>query len=1652
MKRTVDTKQPSARKSRSKSPASASRSNAASADKVALRERQYADFKLQLVSEMAGVGTWEWDVRAAMVYFDPSIVGIFSELDPSQPVPVETFARQVVHPDDIEGYLASMTAAISRKGGDRSVSKFRCVRRDGVVLHVEQHCSIVRDADGRAERVIGASYNITDRVESHDALKREAEAQRKLLERINLATEVATIDIWESDLVTGQLSADTRIFDGGKQFEWRSSRQLLKQIVHPDDLPGYLAALAKAIESGDNFSYRYRMVLPDGERRHVQANGRVFRDSAGNAVRMLGTTMNVTDEVMRLEALEARAAEERALHDRLNLATRTAGIAIWDKDLVRGDFVCDDQFWGLFGLPPDNRFVPRNGIHPDVRDTEFATLKRALVDPSSPEILSIRHRTSNPRPEPHYVQTHIRVFRDSSGNAIRLLGVTWDVTHEVNANARLAQNAAENQRLVDRLNVATEAAGLGAWEYDLVSRRMIWMGKRLSILGLDDEPLDTYYGELEKRVVPEEREPIRQYILESLKKNANVYSFKFRAVGSDGAIHHFRTFAHIVRSAQGTPFRLIGATWDISEEMAANERLRQQAEQARQLTERLNIATDSAGISSWEIDLVESRFLWIENPIKRLRVGGPLDQPLSQYSQRVHPDDKYVFRDEIVRAGKTGMDVIGYRYRGIANDGSIVHVQCHARLYFNDERRAIRALGVSWDITDDISAQEQIEAQARVERELTERLTIATQSAGISGWEVDIENGVYLWADKPLFDFERPGYEDRTLASYARDVHPDDRSVFINEIRAAAKGGYDVIKYRYRCIGPSGSIAHIQAHAQLYFNDARRAVRALGVAWDVTKEVESAERLHNAERRLERASLSSSEGHWEAQLTTGRLWLSSSFHALLGYGEDALAPHVQTFENLIQADDLASYKAAQRSHLDDEQPFDVELRLRTSTGEYRWFRMRGAAERDASGSPAVMAGSIHDVHRQKLAEDALKLAQRRFERAINGTQDALWEFDVASDFMWCSPRMGQLLGYDTRHMENANFLRALIHPDDAARVQHATEAHFDRNEPYDVEFRLRNGDGQYRWYRARGSSERNADGTPLRLSGSTQDVTEARAARDELLQATEAAQAANLAKSSFLANVSHELRTPMNGIIGMTGLLLDTQLDQTQHEFADTIRSSADSLLSIINDILDFSKIEAGKFELDCVEFNLRTVVEDVGAMMAYQAATKGLDLTVNVHPEVPERVMGDPLRLRQCLVNLLGNAVKFTKQGEVAVEVCAVGRRDGRVVTHFEIRDTGIGIPEETQSNLFQPFVQADSSTTRHFGGTGLGLSIVRRLVEMMSGQVGVVSEHGRGSTFYLTIPFEAMDIEATTGSSRALVGGGRILIVDDNATNRRVLSLQLSHVGYDIALADSGAQALATLRTAVERQQPYDLVITDWQMPDMDGPGLAARILEHTAFATTRLIMLTSIDKPGDMQRLAALGFAAYLTKPVRRNELLECVGRVLSSEARQWQMEMRPMITRNALEQVDARTHSGTHALLVEDNAINQKIAKRFLERLGCTMRIVENGNEAIAVFQDERFDIVFMDMQMPVMDGLTAARKLRELESAHPTRPRTPIVALTGNTMAGDRERCLAVGMDGFLTKPLEMQRLRELLDSLRLPLDSDKVGAEQTETHRERRNA
>ncbi len=672
--------------------------------------------------------------------------------------------------------------------------------------------------------------------------------------------------------------------------------------------------------------------------------------------------------------------------------------------------------------------------------------------------------------------------------------------------------------------------------------------------------------------------------------------------------------------------------------------------------------------------------------------------------------------------------------------------------------------------------------------------------------------------------------------------------------------------------------------------------------------------------------------------------------------------------------------------------------------------------------------------------EALSQREAHFRSLIENAADLIMVLDGGGTIVYVSPASTSLLGTPPARLEGSSVCDH-IHPEDTSRIEAILNHRPAGDAPFSVEFRWRAEDDSWRFLES-SVSNRLEDPSIASVVINSRDVTARKQAEAKIHELNEhlerkvavrtaelevakgTAEAANRAKSEFLANMSHEIRTPMNGILGMTELALDTPLNREQHDYLISVKSSADSLLTVINDVLDFSKIEAGKFEISPVESNLRPALDNLMKSLAIRAHQKGLELLCRVLPDVPEWLVVDIDRLRQVLINLLGNAVKFTETGEVELRVWAESQSDSVAPIHFSVRDTGIGIPKDQQSKIFEAFTQADGSITRRFGGTGLGLAISFRLVRLMGGRMWVESELGTGSIFHVVlecpIVHDPHPIPASTAFAPPLPDA-RALIVDDNAANRVLLKEMLEKWGVDAAVAPDALAALRLMREAAAAAAPFSLILQDADMPGRDGFWLAEQIKSDLRHPAASIVMLGTSNLASDAARCKELGIHTYLTKPISQAEL---------HTALQTSSQAGIMAELPCLEHKIAATAYvlPRRILLAEDNLVNRKLAVRLLEKRGCSVSVACNGLQAVAKSGTEDFDVVLMDVQMPEMDGLQATAAIRNREAA--TGKHVPIFAVTAHAMAGDRDRCLTAGMDGYLSKPIRWEELFEALNSIR----------------------
>jgi PAS domain S-box-containing protein len=670
----------------------------------------------------------------------------------------------------------------------------------------------------------------------------------------------------------------------------------------------------------------------------------------------------------------------------------------------------------------------------------------------------------------------------------------------------------------------------------------------------------------------------------------------------------------------------------------------------------------------------------------------------------------------------------------------------------------------------------------------------------------------------------------------------------------------------------------------------------------------------------------------------------------------------------------------------------------------------------------IFSSVLHRRVRTKTRElfdknEELEMNRARLQLALDVANDGLWEWDVQSDRLYMSPRWHTMLGYEYGEFPpESGVLTEMVHPEDKVRFEQQIQALLtSRQNAFETDFRLMQKTGGWKWVASRAKTvERDEDGRPLRIVGTNLDIDSRKETEFELEEARRRAEAANVAKSAFLAHMSHELRTPLNAVIGLTSLLLRSEMPDEQHEYVKTIQVSGEMLLTIINDILDISKVEAGELKLENHIFNLRKCVESTMDLVAPRAAEKQLELSYHVEPDVPSNVIGDVVRLRQVLLNLLNNAVKFTEEGEVVFILRAEPHPDAeKCRLHFTIRDTGIGVTPEQMKHIFHPFRQADSSTTRRYGGTGLGLTICDKMVRLMHGEFDVKSTPGQGSSFSFcieagTAPAEDEEDESLK-SDLPLLSGKPVLVVDDNGTNRHILEKYLRLWGAKPVLASNGLDALVLL----ENHPPFELVLLDLLMPGMDGIALARTIRERPAFKKLPLVMLTS--SMGHDAELRQGDFAATIFKPVKPAVLCKTILQIFSGKTAREQTAQK--------EPVSANQTFPLRILMAEDNRVNQRVCMLLLKNLGYTADVAANGEEALLAVERSFYDVILMDIQMPKMDGLEATHKICR---RWPEGVRPYIIGVSAHVLPEERERALAQGMNDYLTKPIHIDELRYAL--------------------------
>jgi PAS domain S-box-containing protein len=1536
-----------------------------------------------------------FDADGTILYQAPSIERLLGHRSQDR-IGRNVFRDPLVHPDDMAAKRAFFDAVWGRPGVPVT-AQFRLRHADGSWRDIEAIGQNFLYAPGVA-RIVANYRDVTERKRAEEALRQREEHYRSVIAA--LREGIIVLDA-HGRISASNVSAERILGLSAEEIRQRTPLDPRWRVIHEDGspFPGETHPDVVALRTGQPCSDVVMGVRkPSGELIWIAVSSQpLFRTQERTPYAVVTSFSDITGR--------RRAEEElRLANARLELAVRGSNIGIWDVDMPDGDprhgRVSYVNIWEQLGyecpdVPPDQE-TGMAPLHPDDRPLLEEAIRSYLAGETSKYEVESRSRHK----DGSYRWSLARgvVVRDAGGKPIRFVGSSIDITDHKRAEESLRQSE-------ERFRTLAKATNDAVWDWDLATNT-VWCNEGfLTLFGYRLDNSETTPEWWLGQVHPGDRGAVEESIFAAIRGAEPTWAGEYRFRCADGSYKDVYDRGYVIRDAGGNATRMIGAMLDITARKRAEEALRESEERIRQLLSLMPAAVytcDAEGrITFYNRRAAE---LWGREPrlgtddakfCGSLRLWQPDGSPL--------PHDRTPIA-ACIRDGRStrNTEVIIER-----PDGARVVVSVNIDPLYNQKGGQAGAINVFEDVTDRKRAE-----QALRESEERFRGTFENAAVGIAHTH---PSGRFLRVNEKFCTVVGYPREELLQRTYQDITHPDDLTASIEVSAAALRGESPGLPLEKRYLRKDGSLVWVELSASLQRNAAGNPDYLIAIVQDVSQRKRLEEALRESEERFRGTFENAAVGIAHADPEGRWLRFNEKFCAIVGHSREELLQ--RTYQDITHPDDLAASIDATAALFRGEFPnFGLEKRFVRKDGSPVWAQVFISLQRDAAGVPAYDIGIFHDITERKRLEEALRASEERYRFLIRSIPQKIFTANADGEVDYLNQQWTEFTGRSFDQLIGWGWTQ-IIHPEDVEENVRRSQHSIDTGEPFQVEHRVRRADGVYRWHLRRAVAMRDAEGRVLMWFGSNTDIDDQKQAAEAFKQAKEAAEAANRAKDEFLANVSHEIRTPMNAILGMTELALDTPLTDDQRQCLRTVKSAADNLLGLINDLLDFAKIESGKLELNSADFSLRAAVGDTLRALAARAHRKGLELACNVQQDVPDALLGDAARLRQVLLNLVGNAIKFTEHGEVVVRV-EVAEPDGEVGLRFSVSDTGIGIPPDQQERIFRAFEQEDTSTTRRYGGTGLGLTISARLVALMGGTITVDSEPSRGSTFAFTARFGRQPHPPEQPPARlpGLLRGLRVLVVDDNPTNRHILGEWLTGWRMEPVAVGDGMAALGALWDAVSAGRPYPLVLLDARMPDTDGLALAARIRERAALSAVRIILLTSDHRPGDSARSRELRIDAHLLKPLQQDELLETIYRVMSRAPG----AAPTAVEEPAREPAAAPAAAPLHILLAEDDEFSAQLMERLLGRRGHRVRLATNGREALALAAAGVFDLLLLDVHMPELDGFEVAQAIRERERS--VRGHLPVIALTARSRKEDRERCLAAGMDDFLTKPIRPAEL------------------------------
>ncbi len=1532
------------------------------------------------------LGDWMLDISSNEVTFSDEMYRILGYQPDEIRFTLSSFLK-AVHPDDLQQLLHVRDTAIQNRTNYEA--KYRIVRPNGQVRYIHSRASIIKNESGKPVTLLGTIQDITDAVELEWELYERRERYRQLIENLgeNFVVFRATVEGYLTYVSSGMRT----VF--GIEPELALGKHYLSLVRWTEESSNTATENDEKLKAtGKLVSIEKGFYHSDGSKRYVSINAQIWRDKTSGAEHIDGICEDITKQY-RLQSALTKSEE------RFQLAMTASNDGLWDTDFTTGQTYYSPRWKEMLGYADDelnnSSDVWATLMHPDDLAIVAEEMKR-FDDPSNSRFemeFRMRHKDG------HYVQVLSRgiVIRDENGVQIRSIGTHRDITDRKQIERELEESRDRFKHLIEDLGDQ-----FFLYRNDLQGRATYASPGSLSLFGLRSEDIVGSNALDLVQWLPESRKKLEE-TFSLLPEMRQMNGMEFSYIHPDSTIRTIRVSTHYVHDPATGQEYSEGICEDITSKKQAEEALRIN-------TEMLRLAQRIAHVGSWSLNLTDSSILWSEETYRIFGVEQSAKPAIDigYYLSFVPEEERRALTDSIQKGIQTD-EVATYIHSIIRPDGERRTIKIEGQVAESIGGKPATIVGTVQDITEKHQLEQDILSSRDRYRRLIEDLgdDFVVYQHALDDTMIYASPGIRtMFGVSPEDALGKPASE---LIHWTDDFLPQISAMKL-ELMKHGKFYTDEASY----VHPDGSVRNISINSRLVY-DANGKVECIeGLLEDITlrKQIELA--LRKSEERLNLAITASNDGIWDCDLRTGQAYFSPSWRAMAGYSEEELPSTPRTVVDILHPDDVEriSFSTDPADFMDIDR-FENEYRIRHKDGRWIFVLSRGTVVKDENGIPVRIIGTHIDLTERKHLEEQLRVFQRFAETSGHGFGMA----SIDKRINYLNPTLKRLLGLPNDESYHGISFESFYRPEFIERINSEIIPALHSIGQWTGEMELIRTDGVRIPTIENFFLIRTDDGHPSIIADVIIPIADIKEREEALRKAREDAESANRAKSEFLANMSHEIRTPMNAIIGMSHLARATDLSPKQKEYVEKIDAAAKSLLDLIDDVLDFSKIEAGKLEIEHHPFHLNQIIDRVVELTVLKATERQIEILTDIDYTLSQQLLGDPVRLTQILNNLVGNAVKFTEQGEVIISAKIFSYIDETIVVEFTISDTGIGIAEEHREKLFQAFTQADGSITRRYGGTGLGLAITRQLVELLDGKIWMESELGRGSKFTFRLPFQVFDqdrFETGTPQLPEQFRAKRVLVVHPSHPFQAIARKHLAQISFRPETARNIDDALTELRSSAG--DPYAFVLINSQLPDGDGNTAIQRIHQTITDPPSMLLMVQTDLKTHSGKIECDPGCSGIIHKPVTVDSLLRGILDSIDHPAGK-QPETEP-------QRLPIKDLSQYRVLLVEDNIINQDVARELLQKWSVNVHIAWHGKEALEKVQKNKYDMILMDIQMPVMDGLTATREIRKLQN--PEQNSIPILAMTAHVRTGDREKCLAAGMNGYIPKPVDPEELYNAL--------------------------